>query len=68
MAALNVEKVNFSAIDGEVLAQIHDGVVFEVVRNKRPDGIFMMRRPQSEQEVEEFAEMLRLAMREKKPV
>lgn len=65
MAALNIEKVNFSAIDGEVLAKIHDGVIFEVVRNKRPDGIFMMRRPQSDQEVEEFAELLRLVMKEK---
>lgn len=67
MTIQQLGKVNYSSITSEVLAEIHSGKVFEVVRNKRPDGVFLVRKPQTEDEVQALAETLRQIMLEPPP-
>lgn len=68
MTQLQLAKVNYSAITNDTLAEVHSGKVFEVIRNQRPDGVFLVRKPQTEEEVQALAELLRCIMLEPPPV
>ena len=59
MANGKLKKVNFSALTSDVISEVLRGNIFELVRNKRPYGVFLVRKPRTEAEVEELAELLR---------
>jgi hypothetical protein len=56
-----LERIAYSAFTSDVFAQVLRGKVFELVRNKRPSGIFIVRKPQSEAELLELVDILRAA-------
>lgn len=58
MAEKQLGKVNYSAITSDVLVQIQKGHIYEIVRNKRPEGIFLIPRPGTPEELQELVNLL----------
>ena len=59
-------KVNFSDLTTDVISEILRGKIYEIARNKKPWGVFLIRKPQTEEEIERLVELLREIVSEKK--
>lgn len=55
-------QVNSSGINGKVLNEVLRGEIYEIVRNKEPWGVFLVRRPRTPEEAQALVEKLTQAL------
>lgn len=57
-------QVRSSEINGRVLNAVLQGDVYEIVRNKEPWGVFLVRRPRTAEEAQALVEKLTAVLKE----